>query len=327
MQWWRIGAIISGQLFLFAVVLKHMIFFMGWVEESAARDGCDDMCTVYPLLVYCVLTWAIGAAFNKLAVFFYTRDVDESTNTKEHYLIFSTFSFHFFNNNCGLMYATFYLRDFSILRYLLASLVIITTLCDYLLYEVYYEQPAASTQGTSRMLSLKGKSLLPTMSHRDADEMWKAVVIAELQRLKFHSHVQHLRLTTRYSFCCMFVVAFPITPLLMWLYNGMEPNLYLKKLKTCVRTSVVDCSSLSEWLTCFKFINFCAVIVNCFLLCIMTTDVSIIVPQKYEPLLESETNRLKLYLYIAHLVDKYGIVSYITDAIINSFVYIIMLSY
>lgn len=297
-EWWRMGVLIVVQLVSFVLVLQLMLYFLHWVEVSVAREGgCDSgsgsVLTMYPLLLYSVLSWATGALFNELAVYLHKNDCREYNHGKHAQLIWTIFTFHFFNNNCGLVYASFYARDLVIVQYLLVSLVIVTTLFDYLLYEIYLEQRVIDSEtNISKMLVLEGKSLLPSISDSEADEKWKVLVLDELKRLQFHPHLRHLRLTTRYSFCCMFVVAFPITPLLMWFYNGLDPKLYLQKLNSSVRVHVVDTSSLSEWLNCLKFINFAAVIVNSFLLCILTSDLSLIIPAKYEAALqESETNR------------------------------------
>lgn len=287
------SGLLTVQMCSFLAVLRLMLYFLQWMEASMAREGgIGNIPTLYPLLLYSVLSWTAGVLFNELAIYLHKNDSREYNSSKHAHLIWTTFSFHFFNNNCGLVYASFYARDWTIVQHLLASLVIITILFDYLLYEVYFEQCVVDTKkDISRMLAVDGKSLLHTVSDFDANEKWKVLVLDELKRLKFHPHLRHLRLTTRYSFCCMFVVAFPITPLLMWLYNDIDPNLYLQKLKTSVRVSVVDTSSLSEWLNCIKFVNFVAVIVNSFLLCIMTSDISVIIPAKYEALQDSETNR------------------------------------
>lgn len=257
------------------------------------HSGSYNMLAMYPLLIYSVLSWTLGATFNKIA--FYSSENTSSNDDvrKDVDLTWALFSFHFFNNNCGLLYATFYLRDLTIVQSLSACVVIVTTLFDYLMYEVYVEKWTDTRTDVSNILELKGKSFLPSISDSMADEKWKSLVLDELKRQHFHPQLQHLRLTTRYSFCCMFVVAFPITPLIMWLYNGMDPNLYLQKLKSSVRVPVIDTSSLTEWLDCFKFINLVAVIVNSFLFCILTSDMSIIIPIKYLSLLDSDTNRYK----------------------------------
>lgn len=290
-EWWRIGLIIAFQLLFFMVTLEVSLYFMPKIERSATDNGYENLFTLQLFVVYSVVVWGCGAIFNKVASFINKEVYHEPRSVKEHHLIFSSFSYHFFNNNFGLLYATFYLQNLQIVSCLLGCMVIVTTMLDYFLHEVYGAQPFDLKRSYQQLLSVEGKSLIGTTSNEDAEEKWKPLILDELKRPEYNPHLQHLRLTTQYSFCCLFVVALPITPLFMWLYKKIEPKLHLQKLKKSARTSVVDCSSLAEWLICFKFINIMSLIVNSFLFCILTSDLSIIVPKQYEPLLDSETNR------------------------------------
>ena len=270
-----------------------MLYFVEWAHEIPQTDfSISHM--VRCILTYSVVNWSYGVVFNKISFSYYDNvtKAEHSLNS-EHYFVLITFGVNFMIYNCGLLYVTFYLRDLFLLKYLLASNVVVSALLDYILYEVLLDFILGDSMKKrfSESSQCEGVNLLPLTTSSSDEMIWKRLVFDELNRSKFCYHMHHLRFITRYGFCCIFVVAFPIAPLLIWVFNEHDIKVYLKNLQKSIRVPVADSSSLMEWLSCLKFINFIAVVVNCFVLCILTSDLGVLVPLEYVTYLDSETNR------------------------------------
>ena len=108
----------------------------------------------------------------------------------------------------------------------------------------------------------------------------------------------------------MFAVVFPLTPLLAFVNNIFEPAVDLNKLTVCKRMKVKLRSTIGAWQTCFEFISVVAVITNCFLLAIVSSRLDILIPNRFEALLQIDTEygRILVMLFLEHLLLGFKIV-------------------
>jgi hypothetical protein len=50
-------------------------------------------------------------------------------------------------------------------------------------------------------------------------------------------------------------------------------------------------STIGGWFTCLTILNFAAVLSNCFLLCIVSDNLNVLVPSTYENVFKSDHNK------------------------------------
>lgn len=114
----------------------------------------------------------------------------------------------------------------------------------------------------------------------------------------------YMEMVIQFGYITMFAVVFPLTPVLALVNNIFEPTVDLTKLTVCKRSHLKLRSTIGAWQTCFEFIAVVAVITNCFLLAIVSTRLDVLIPNRFEALLQIDTEygRILVMLVLEHLL-------------------------
>lgn len=109
----------------------------------------------------------------------------------------------------------------------------------------------------------------------------------------------------------MFAVVFPIAPLLALINNFMELKQDFIKLARSRRPpfqerynsfihsflfffasfKILSRSSIGAWFTCLSILNYAAVLSNCYLLCIVSSNLKSVIPVSHHYILQSDYAR------------------------------------
>lgn len=111
----------------------------------------------------------------------------------------------------------------------------------------------------------------------------------ELRLAPYSLGDDYMEMLVQYGYVTMFVVVFPLGPLLALLNNVVEQKVDMFKLSVSRRPQCSDRSGIGAWLGCLEFINVVSVITNCFYLCMVSDHLGMIIPSAYQEQLTGST--------------------------------------
>lgn len=130
-----------------------------------------------------------------------------------------------------------------------------------------------------------------------------ALLKNELQLTPYSLGDDYMEMLVQYGYVTMFVVVFPLGPLLALLNNIIEQRVDLFKLSISRRPAYSNRSGIGAWLGCLEFINVVSVITNCFYLCMVSNHLNILLPKAYEEQLTSTmTGRFVAMVILEHIL-------------------------
>lgn len=153
----------------------------------------------------------------------------------------------------------------------------------------------------------------------DADKKsaeYEILLRKELEMVPYSLGDDYMEMLVQYGYVTMFVVVFPLGPLLALLNNILEQKVDFFKLTVSRRSSYSNRSGIGTWLGCLEFINVISVLTNCFYICMVSDHLAMIVPDAYkEELTGSVAGRFVAMVILEHimLVMKFLIAYLIPD--------------
>ena len=137
--------------------------------------------------------------------------------------------------------------------------------------------------------ALPSSASVPSHTHQDPSnpevtitDYYKEVLKHELDLVPYNLGDDYMEMLVQYGYVTMFVVVFPLGPLLALLNNILEEKVDKYKLSISRRPHYSDRSGIGAWLGCLELINVVSVLTNCFYLCMMSEHLGLIVPDAYE---------------------------------------------
>ena len=112
----------------------------------------------------------------------------------------------------------------------------------------------------------------------------------------------YMEMIIQYGYITMFVVVFPLGPMLALLNNFFEKKIDLYKLSVSRRSLFSDRSSIGAWESVLEVINIISVITNCYLLCMMSTQFDSLVPDRYQEYTATKSGRFIAMVIIEHVI-------------------------
>lgn len=165
-------------------------------------------------------------------------------------------------------------------------------------------KPGADAWGSfldddTNVSSISDKGGSGNTSEVDLEELLRR----ELQTAPYSLGDDYMEMIVQYGYVTMFVVVFPIGPLLAFLNNIVEQKVDMYKLSVSRRAPYSDRSGIGPWLGCLEFINVMSVLTNCFYLCMVSDHLGMLVPSAYEKQVTgSITGRFVAMVVLEHLM-------------------------
>ncbi len=327
-------------------MLRVMLYFIDANMRVEELYG-DSYMKYYPQIMYSLFPIISPYIFEPIANILNNLEQHPTRYEEENYMIMKKFALQFVNRYSALLYVAFYKQDLEMLRSLLISLLttgaiinnatelgipFLTSFCQRMIKKWLIKKQSDTGQvgdsaggskraarnsivSVAQMIMLQKRvsrkgSMEPSLKaskslieEKDAEK----IVDKERYYSPYDINDDYLEMVIQYGYVIMFAVAFPITPLLAFVNNYFEFHVDLMKLSSMRRPPLILRSSIGAWQTCLEILSFIAILTNCYLLTMVSSKISVLVPSSFHDHLNSVHGKLLAMIALEHLLFGFNV--------------------